>query len=149
MPIKTSLKDLPVRPTLTGDEVRGGYVAELKAVTTPAELWAFAMRWRPLFLLTRKRKIDRKAKDAKRFRLTQKNMQALISMDWKPEGVFECVQSSREGVCKHASQFSCVGMHILLPEILLQADFVAKHYGVGSDLALIQMNGGQERLDGP
>lgn len=141
------LKDLPVRPTPITDNVRDAYTTELKAVTTPKELWDFAMRWRPLYLMTRKQKIDKKAKDAKRFRITQKNMQALISMSWDPKTALECIQVSREGVCKHARMYSCPGMHIMVPEILLHAEWASKKFGVTTDLALIQMNGGLEALE--
>lgn len=141
------LKDLPILPTLAGEEVREGYAAELKAVTSPTLLWEFTMRWRPLYLLTRKRRIGKQEKNAKRFKITQKHMQNLISGTWNREEAFACIQASREGVCKHAQQYSCVGVHILIPEILLQADFVAKQFGVGSDLALIQMHGGLGALE--
>ena len=142
-----SLKDLPVQPGMTTDAVRDAYTAELKAVTTPKELWDFAMRWRPLYLMTPKRRINKKEKDAKRFRITQKNMQSLISMDWDPTVALACIQASREGVCKHAKQYSCPGTHILVPEILLHAEFIGQKFGVATDLALIQMNGGLEALE--
>jgi hypothetical protein len=144
-----SLKELPVVPELTSDNVRTAYASELAAVATPEQLWEFAKRWRPLYLLSRKQKIDKKAKDAKRFRITQNNMQRLISMDWKPSEALECIRVSRAGPCKHATQFSCVGAHIILPPVLLMAELISQKYGVTTDLALIQMSGGLERLDGP
>jgi hypothetical protein len=144
-----SLKELPVVPTIDTDHVKEAYVSELAAVATPEQLWEFAKRWRPLYLLSRKEKIDKKAKDARRFRITQNNMQRLISMDWKPKEAFECIQASRTGPCKHVAQFSCVGAHIVLPPVLLMAHLIARKYGVTTDLALIQMSGGLERLDGP
>jgi hypothetical protein len=142
-----SLKDLPVQPTYTEDHVRETYVKELSEVTTPEQLWAFATRWRPLYLLTPKRRIDKKKKDAKRFRITQKNMQSLISMNWDPKTALECIQVSREGHCKHAEQYSCPGLHIMVPEVLLHAQFVGQHFGVSTDLALIQMSGGMGALE--
>lgn len=143
-----TLKDLPVQPDPNGGElVKTAYVTELKAVASPEQLWEFAKRWRPLYLLTWKEKIDKKAKDAKRFRISQKNMQALISGTWDPRVAFECVQAGRTGVCKHARMYSCPGMHISVPIVLLQTDFVAKRYGVPSDIALIQLHGGMGRLE--
>jgi len=143
-----SLKELPIRPTPITANVKEGYVKELEAVTTPEQLWEFAKRWRPLYLLTRKPKINKKAKDAKRFRVSQNNMQNLISGAWDPKEALECVQVGRTGICKHARQYSCPGMHILVPEVLLLADAIGEKYGVTSDLALIQMGGGLEKLEG-
>jgi len=142
-----SLKDLPVLPGMITDNVSETYATELKAVTTPEQLWEFAKRWRPLYLLTKKQKINKKAKDAKRFRVSQNNMQNLISGAWDPKEALECVQVGRTGICKHARQYSCPGMHILVPEVLLLADAIGEKYGVTTDLALIQMNGGLEALE--
>jgi hypothetical protein len=127
--------------------VKEAYIAELKEVTTPEQLWAFAMRWRPLYLMSRRDKIDKKEKDAKRFRITQKSMQSLIHMDWKAKEALECLQASRTGHCEHATQFSCVGMHIALPPVFLLAEFISSKYGVTTDLAIIQMGGGLEALE--
>lgn len=142
-----SLKDLPIRPTLAGDDVREGYVAELKNVTSTSLLVEFVRRWRPLYLLTRKHRIDKQEKDAKRFRITQKHMQSLILGTWDPSAVLACVEANRTTGCVHLRQYSCVGSHILVPEILLQAEFVSQKFQVGTDLALIQMHGGLEALE--
>jgi hypothetical protein len=74
-------------------------------------------------------------------------MQKLISMDWKPKEALECIQACRTGPCKHSTQFSCVGMHIILPQVFLMMEFVSQTYGVTTDLALIQMGGGLEALE--
>lgn len=142
-----SLKDLPIVPTFDGDTVIPGYVEELSKVTTAQELVAFVDRWRPLFLLTRKFPIDKKEKHAKRWRISQNNLQHLINGTFDPNDALSCIQLGRTTICRHAQQYSCPGMHLLAPEVLLQVTAVAKTYGVGSDTALIQMNGGMEALE--
>ena len=142
-----SLKELPVVPTETTDNVKEAYIKELAAVTTPTQLWEFAKRWRPLYLLSRKEKFDRKGKDAKRYRLTQKNMQKLISGDWDPVKALVCVNANKTGACGHLTQFGCVGAHIGFPPVFLIVELIAQKYGVATDLALIQLGGGLERLE--
>ena len=142
-----SLKELPVRPTPVTDNVKEAYIKELAAVTTSYQLGEFAKRWRPLYLLSRKEKVNKKAKDAKRYRITQNNMQKLISGNWNPEVALKCIQDRRTGTCQHAHQYACPGMHILLPPVFLLAEFISDKYGVTTDLALIQMGGGLERLE--
>lgn len=134
---------------MTGEEVSKAYTTEILEVRSPEQLKVFTERWRPLYLLTRKQKIDKKAKDAKRFRITQNNMQELINGTYNPTVAWECIVVARttNGVCKHASQYSCPGMHILVPMVLMEADFVSQKYGVPPDLALIQMHGGLEALE--
>ena len=127
--------------------MKTAYLSELQRVTSPEQLWEFAKRWRPLYLLTRKEKIDKKAKDAKRFRISQNNMQALISGTWDPRVAFECVQAGKTGVCKHAKMYSCPGMHIMVPLVLMHVDFVADKYDVPTDIALIQLGGGMGKLE--
>jgi hypothetical protein len=144
------LSELPVTPTTgdPGNRVRAAYVTELAAVTSPDELRAFYKRWRPLFLMSRKYKIDKKTKGARRFRISQNNMQKLISGDWDPVAVFDCVQKGRAHPgCRHSKDYSCPGMHLLLPQILMLADALGDKYSVSSDLALIQLGGGLERLE--
>lgn len=140
------LIDLPVRPSYTQDRIRDTYIAELQKVTTPEELTAFVTRWKPLFALTKKRPFDKKAKDARRYRITQNNFERLLAGDYDPKVALDCIRISRTNACQHARSFSCPGMHIAVPEILLLAGFVAKKFGVSTDLALIQMNGGVGRL---
>lgn len=138
-----NLKMLPVAPSTNGGEnVKAAYVAELQAVTYPESLWEFVKRWLPLYVMTRKTKIDKKGKDAKRFRMTQNSLQSLIDGTWDPKAALVCIEAGKTGLCKHAKQFSCAGMHISAPLALLHADFVAEKYGVTTDIALIQINGG-------
>ncbi len=146
-----SLRNLPVTPGADGEDgrVKEAYTSELKAVTSPEQLWEFAKRWRPLYLMTRKKKIDKKAKDAKRFRISQNNMQALINGTWDPRVAFQCIQEGRTGICKHARMYACPGSHILAPLILMYASFIAKEYGVSTDIALIQLGGGMGKLECP
>lgn len=143
-----SLRTLPVTPHIGGEEVSKAYTTEILAVRSPEELRTFTERWRPLYMLTKKQKIDKKAKDAKRYRITQNNMQELINGTFNAVVAWECIVVARttNGVCKHATQFSCPGMHILVPMVLMEADYVATKYGVAPDLALIQMHGGLEAL---
>jgi len=144
------LKDLPVKPDGMGasDTVVTAYLEELGAVATPEQLWEFAKRWRPLYLMTPKPRIDKKAKNARRFRVTQNNMQSLLDGTWDPKTALQCLTISRTGNCAHATQFSCVGMHIAVPLILIHADFISEKFGVPKDMALIQLCGGLEALEG-
>lgn len=137
------LLQLPIIPTLAGDTVRDTYVSELRSVTTPNQLQEFVKRWEAVYHLKRvKLDFDKKAKDAKKYRLTEMKFQNLINgkVDfWK---AMRCIQMNREGSCPHMALYTCEGGHILLPVQLIIADLVGQKYGVGSDLALIQANGG-------
>lgn len=136
------LRALPVLPGMTTDRVRDAYVSELSAVTTPETLRAFVMRWRPLYVLAKKKKIDKKAKGAKRFKITESNFRKLLRGDYNAEEAFACLQKNRADGCPHMKQFGCVGSHVILPTVFVQVEMVSQHYGVSTDLALVQMNGG-------
>jgi hypothetical protein len=148
-----SLSRLPVTPGFDTDNVSDSYIAELRGVATPEELLAFTARWAPLYSLSRARPFDRKAKDAKRFRVTQKNQQRLLAGDFDAVEALECIKQSRkredreDNTCKHARMYSCVGMHIMTPSVLIDAFLVARRYGVSTDLALVQMHGGVAALE--
>lgn len=142
------LKDLPVQPSVMGsDLVATAYTTELKEVTTPDALKAFVERWKALYMLTRERKIDKKGKDAKRFRISFKNLKRMIVGDFNATEALECIAAGRGGACKHSSQYSCAGMHILCPLILVQMLQIADHFGVTVDIAMIQAFGGMGALD--
>lgn len=148
-----TLRDLPVRPTITQNLVRETYVEELLKVQSPEELLAFVKRWQPLFFLRRNRRpIDKKMKDAKRYRLTEKYFQQMRALEFSPERVLKCIARNRlpEEHCPHITMYSCEAAHLLVPQVLSDADAIAEKYGVGSDLVLIQQNGGMgvwENLD--
>lgn len=142
------LNQLPVRPNPASNSVQETYIAELKAVTTPEQLSAFVLRWQSLYKMTRYRRIPKKEKDAKRYRVTQNNLKKLIVGDFDPAEALSCIQVSRDQTCRHAAQYSCVGLHIMVPTILLDAMLVAQEYVVPTDLALIQMCGGMGVLEG-
>lgn len=143
-----SLKDLPLSPSGDGEDViTPGYVAELAQVTSVQELLTFVDRWRPLLMMPRKFPINKKEKHAKRWRISQNNLQRLINGDFDPKEALSCIQLGRTSICRHSLQYSCPGMHLLAPEVLLQAMTIAKTYGVTPDLALIQMNGGLAALE--
>jgi len=143
------LKDLPLVPGCTANGIQDAYVSELKLVTTPEQLRAFTIRWAPLYRMTSKVIIDKKEKNAQRFRISRNNLDRLIAGDYKAEVALECVLGSRGPTgCRHMRAFSCVGMHIVAPVVLIEAGGVARKYGVSTDLALIQMNGGLEALEG-
>jgi hypothetical protein len=136
------LRALPVLPGMTTDRVREAYLSELILVTTPEAIKAFAARWRPLYILAKKQKIDKKAKDAKRFRITENNFLKLLHGVFDAEEALACLLANRTAGCPHMNQYGCAGAHIILPTVFVQAEMVAKHYGVSTDLALVQMNGG-------
>ncbi len=137
------LKALPVLPGNTTDRVKEAYVAELRLVTDVEMLGMFLHRWRPLYLLTKKQAFNRKAKNAKRYRFSENNLVRLIRGEAPLKEVLECVQLNRtDQGCKHIRQYSCPGAHVLVPPILMQVDWVSRHYGISTDLALVQMNGG-------
>lgn len=140
------LKGLPVQPGIY-DYVRTAYVEELKAVKEPFQLKAFTDRWQPLYALTKFEPIDKKAKGAKRYRISDNNVRCLIVGDYNNFEAFKCIEISRTGLCKHANQYSCPGMNIILPPVLYEADVHAEHYGVTSDIALIQSHGGYRALE--
>lgn len=142
------LKDLPVKPSLSGDDiVATAYTTELKEVTTPEALKAFVERWKPLYMLTREKKINKKGKDAKRYRVSMNNLKRMIVGDFDAEEALKCVAECRKGPCKHATQYSCPGMHILCPVIFVQLLQVADHFGVTMDIAMIQAFGGVGVVD--
>lgn len=136
------LKDLPVRPTFTSNLVRETYVKELAAVETPEQLKTFILRWQPLYRLTPKEKKAEGEKDAKRYRQTKNSFKKILKNEVDLSQALDCIQKSRKSACGHASSYSCPGMHLAAPTVLLYAAHVSDHFGVSEDLALIQLGGG-------
>lgn len=135
------LRDLPVVPTLGGDVVRNAYISELLLVTTPEALQAFVTRWKGLYNLRRPWAGDSNG-------MTEECRRNVAEGRISAQQALDCIVKSREGACEHAPQFSCEGAHIVLPDIFLAAEMVSSQYDVGTDLALIQTNGGLEALEG-
>ncbi len=142
------LKDLPVLPTFVEDKVRSAYVEELRKVETAQGLRDFHKRWVPLFQLRhRPIKFDKKEKDARRFRLTADKLNNVKTGNMDFDKTLACIKIMLGGgVCHHMHEFSCEGGHMVIPQVLLEAQGVAEYFGVSSDLALIQMNGGMAAL---
>lgn len=145
------LKDLPVRPGLTGNVVQEAYVKELYEVKTPEELKKFVTRWLPLYNLHSGRDVefDKRAKDAKRFRISMKNLNNLRAGNIDFVTALDCIQKCRtDPGCAHQPHFSCEGAHIILPLVMMRAHSQSEYWGVSTDIALIQANGGLEALEG-
>lgn len=154
------LKDLPVIPGMISETVQGTYVKDIHAVQDAAQLKTHAEKWMALFQLEIDSGRLAQIKDPHgwvRSGKTRRSYTDIIEGKVNYEEAFQCLKKGRvpvgsavmEGeVCEHAPHFSCAGMHFALPLPLMNALFVAEKYGVTTDLALIQANGGLETLEG-
>lgn len=133
------LKDLPVRLTPITDNAQEAYVVELREVKTPKELLAFTKKWNPLYTL----KISPvEGNDPESTKKTRESEEMIIAGTYDAEKALECIQKNRKDICEHATSFSCPGMCILMPGILLQSSLISRKFGVSTDLALMQMTEG-------
>lgn len=144
-----SITDIPVHPGMASDKVKEAYLSEKKAITTPEELRAFVIRWKPIFEVANPAERKGGEEDAERYRLTQKNQEALVSGEYDAAEALECLKlSPTEKGCSHLQHFSCPGAHIALPLFFMQAEAVSHHFGVPTDIAIIQIHGGMEAWGG-
>lgn len=141
--------NLPVEPSLGGDKVRDTYVAELKEVKSSDELKVFTERWKTVYSMKHHAiTFNKKERGAKRVRLSLKKFENVKTGQYDPVRTYACVEAIRSsGLCSHTTQFNCEAMNICLPMPLVDLEPVAAHYGVGTDLILIQVNGGIEAFD--
>lgn len=143
-----TLKDLPVQPDdRGGDVVAAAYVAERDCIATPAELRTFALRWKALYALSM-RPLNARTRRSRRRRWTEYRLRSLVGGNFDAEAAFACFQIMRTGsACLHARRYSCEAMDVMMPPALLQAHLLAEGFGVSSDIALIQANGGLGALE--
>lgn len=162
-----SISNLPVKPSSGGGErlVRA-YVDELLEASESSEkLKSFIGRWQALFELQQQwllknfyellywnppndlSNLDEDAikKLEKRKALkvwTEKELEftcQLIHNDFDVEQAVGCILKSRKGTCEHAEVGGCVGIHVAIPGVLLEAEEVALQYKIPVDIAFIQM----------
>jgi len=132
------LFDLPVLPehrdeAASTDIVQEAYLAELGALKSPADLKPFVQRWKNLWLLWNPREKDREVLP---------EVQSLLYLDFDEEAVFKYLQikTQEEPPLPYETDVNVrIMAHLALPLGLLDAFQVAKHYGVGTDLALVRL----------
>ena len=142
------LRDLPVVPDIYSDSVRDTYIWERAFIGNTNELKAFTKRWRPLYKL---KPVVVDPESPPEVQKTMRNMQALADGTWWRGDfwvVWDHLNTLRGGAdCGCGPTGSCVAMHIMLPVPLLRAHMVGSHFGVTTNLALIQDNGGVGELE--
>lgn len=136
----TTLRDLPIRPTFTEDVIRENYVTELKEATDVPKLRAFLDRWNAIFRLNHQGRMDLEPY----VKLGDKTY-----TDEELAEALECMKKCKKGACEHCvtGSHGCIGVNILVPPLLISAEIAGNHFGVSTDLAIIQMNGGMGELD--
>ena len=134
-----SLRDLPIMPDDNGgDVVQEAFVSERNLIHTVDDIAAFTERWQAVWLLYRFGGT-----------LTAEE-QSIVDGTYNREQALKCLHiCSKQQECEHVpTGTSCVGMHITLPYPLLHVHLMANHFGVPSDIVLIQANGGLSALYG-
>ncbi len=131
-----SLRDLPVKPTMTENHIRDTYIAERNAIQTEDDLRSFTKRWKAIWVLHSGRNLTNEEK-------------SIINGTYDATPSLKCLKIClQKDVCEHASTgVSCVGMHLSLPITLMMAEFISQHFGVTTDIAIIQANGGMGELE--
>jgi hypothetical protein len=129
---KTCLLDLPVYPedrdmACATDTISDTYLAERDAIGSGEELRGFVSRWHNLWLLTDD--YDKLTKEE----------QCVIDNKMDYDRVYsQLLRKSENGL-----DFNDINVkimtHIAMPIPFLQAHQVSKHYGVGSDLAMVRL----------
>lgn len=144
-----SLKTLPVEPDERGgDQVQAAYLTERNEISSEEELLLFIVRWGPLYEMALGRVLVPSPGESEPVSLrksrTQEEYNKLVTPEKVPlKETWACIQVLRTGsACEHSENFSCCGMHVMVPLPLMEAVITAEHYGVPTDLALIQLNGG-------
>lgn len=144
-----SLLSLPVLPTnrdkaARTDRILESFVHERKAATASGELAPFIERWKNVWQL----QAGDTAKDAPENSYAGSARQGvhpaaqrLLMGDYNKDKVLEVSRSSKDAPSSIPADDPDyeVACHLMLPLPLMNAHFLARHYGVCSDLAMVRI----------
>jgi len=125
----TQLSKLPCIPS-DGSIVQDTYLKERDEIQTPEDLTAFVRRWNAIWAVPMPRTTPMSQ--------SEKN---LITGDFDPDQIFECLQKNKSGgKCAHRDpKNECESMYILTPLVLLVANLATKRFQIPLDTALLQV----------
>lgn len=133
----STIKDLPVLPD-GYDNTQTAYNSEKQKIKFPSHLFAFTNRWKAVWEIEYPNRSE-----------ITKAERELIDGTYDVEGAFKCFSIMIDGKshCGHETP-SCHSMHIMIPRVLMAAYFASEHFGVPTDIALLQLTGGIHQLMG-
>ncbi|MFA6234400.1 MAG: hypothetical protein WC824_09510 [Bacteroidota bacterium] len=123
----TTLLDLPVLPpdrdtACATSFIQDVYICERGSLTNAEELQGFIQRWKPLFLL-------------------EPDPSCQVPLE-NPERIFEIMQKlktkSDEDLDFESDEVK-EAMNVMMPPALMKAFFLARHFLVGHDIAMVRL----------